>query len=62
MPSYLQKHRDVLKQNERVNLLGDWAHGFFAISFIGALNVGSIKINFDDLLKTNIKKPVQPYF
>jgi phosphatidylserine decarboxylase len=43
-------------------LLGDWAHGFFAISFIGALNVGSIKINFDDLLKTNIKKPVQPYF
>ena len=50
MPSYLQKHRDVLKQNERVNLLGDWAHGFFAISFIGALNVGSIKINFDDLL------------
>ena len=48
MPSYLQKHKDVLKNNERVNVLGDWKHGFFAISFIGALNVGSIKLHFDD--------------
>jgi phosphatidylserine decarboxylase len=48
MPSYLKKHKDVLKENERVNVLGEWAHGFFAISFIGALNVGSIKLLFDD--------------
>ena len=45
-----------------MNLFGDWNHGFFAISFIGALNVGSIKLNFDDLLKSNIKRPTQPYF
>jgi phosphatidylserine decarboxylase len=31
------------------------------ISFIGALNVGSIKINFDEELKTNLKRPLVPY-
>ena len=61
MPSYLMKHKDVLKENERVNVLGEWAHGFFAISFIGALNVGSIKLHFDDVLKSNIKSPAEPY-
>lgn len=61
MPSYLKKHKDVLKENERVNLLGEWAHGFFAMSFVGALNVGSITLHFDDVLKTNIKTPEHPY-
>jgi hypothetical protein len=61
-PDYLEKHKDVLKDNERVNVLGEWAHGFFTISFIGALNVGSIKLLFDDQLRTNIKSPKEPYF
>ena len=52
-PRYLKGHRDVLKQNERVSLLGNWTHGFFGVSFVGALNVGSIKIHFDETLKTN---------
>ena len=56
-PSYLEKHKDVLKDNERVNVLGEWSSGFFAISFIGALNVGSIKLLFDDQLLTNMKSP-----
>jgi phosphatidylserine decarboxylase precursor len=60
-PRYLKKHRDVFKSNERVNVLGDWAHGFFAMSFVGATNVGSIKLHFDDNLKTNIPNPVSPY-
>jgi phosphatidylserine decarboxylase len=61
-PSYIEKHKDVLKDNERVNILGEWVNGFFTISFIGALNVGSIKLLFDDQLKTNKKAPAEPYF
>jgi len=61
-PAYLEKHKDVLKENERVNLLGEWNHGLFVMSFIGALNVGSIKILFDEELKTNLKAPKYPYF
>lgn len=62
MPSYLKKHKNVLKDNERVNLLGEWTHGFFTISFIGALNVGSIKLHFDDVLKSNVKTPADQFF
>lgn len=57
LPAYVKKHKDVLKDNERVNLLGEWTHGLFALSFVGALNVGSIKINFDEDLVTNIGSP-----
>lgn len=57
-PAYIEKHKDVLKDNERVSLLGEWKHGLFTMSFIGALNVGSIKLNFDDELKTNIRRPM----
>jgi len=60
-PRYLKTHRDVFKSNERVNVLGDWSHGFFAISFVGATNVGSIKLHFDDILKSNVKNPISPY-
>ena len=37
-------------------------HGFLAMSFVGALNVGSIRLHFDEGLKTNNRKPVSPYF
>lgn len=53
-PSYVNKHKDVFKNNERVNLFGNWNHGFFLTSFVGALNVGSIKLTFDPSVVTNV--------
>ena len=54
--------KEVLKNNERVNLLGVWNYGFFALSFIGAMNVGSVAVNFDETLRTNEPDPQAPYF
>ncbi|WFD41799.1 phosphatidylserine decarboxylase [Malassezia psittaci] len=41
--------------NERVALLGRWRYGFFSMIPIGATNVGSIRINFDRNLRTNVR-------
>lgn len=60
-PRYLKYRRDVLKSNERVNIFGDWTFGFFAVSFVGATNVGSVKIHFDDAVQTNKASPEMPY-
>lgn len=42
MPSFVDKKPETFKVNERVNLFGEWVHGFFSTCFIGATNVGSI--------------------
>ena len=55
-PAYVENHPNVFKQNERVALSGEWAGGFFSTTFIGATNVGSIVLNFDEDLKTNLVK------
>ncbi|XP_019740944.1 phosphatidylserine decarboxylase proenzyme, mitochondrial isoform X1 [Hippocampus comes] len=39
--------------NERVALSGRWRHGFFSLTAVGATNVGSIRIYFDQELQTN---------
>ena len=57
-PKYVFKHPKVFKTNERVTLKcklqGD-KDNLLYVSFVGALNVGSIKLNFDDLFTTNQK-------
>jgi phosphatidylserine decarboxylase len=60
-PAYVNKHKDVFKNNERVNVFGNWSKGFFFQSFVGALNVGSIKLTFDPKLNTNQANPQEPY-
>ena len=60
-PAYVNKHKDVFKNNERVNWFGSWNYGFFLTSFVGALNVGSIKLNVEPNLRTNNYATAEPY-
>lgn len=39
--------------NERALYLGQWQHGFFSYTAVGATNVGSMEILMDEKLKTN---------
>ncbi|KAJ1955505.1 phosphatidylserine decarboxylase 1 [Dipsacomyces acuminosporus] len=42
--------------NERVALLGRWKYGFMSMTAVGATNVGSVVINFDKDLRTNLRE------
>ncbi|KAK1160023.1 phosphatidylserine decarboxylase proenzyme, mitochondrial-like isoform X1 [Acipenser oxyrinchus oxyrinchus] len=45
--------KELFCHNERVVLSGEWTHGFFSLTAVGATNVGSIRIYFDRELHTN---------
>lgn len=47
-PGIMQMVQGLFVFNERVVLKGQWQHGFFAMTAIGATNVGSIAINIPD--------------
>lgn len=40
----------LLAMNERVVLSGEYEHGFFSMTAVGAYNVGSIAIHFDQVI------------
>lgn len=61
-PSHVNKHKDVFKNNERVNIFGRWEQGFYFESAVGAANVGSIKLDFDEEVITNRTLPTYPYY
>lgn len=46
----------LFNMNERVVYMGHWLHGFFSMTAVGATNVGSIKVYFDNNLVTNRRK------
>lgn len=59
-PSYVFKHPKVFSMNERVTLRCKPQNAakdddILYLTFVGALNVGSINLTFDDYLKTNEK-------
>ncbi|RDB27290.1 Phosphatidylserine decarboxylase proenzyme 1, mitochondrial [Hypsizygus marmoreus] len=60
-PYMAKRLENLFVLNERVALLGRWRHGFFSMIPVGATNVGSIKINFDQALSTNVRgRPPPP--
>jgi len=61
-PSHVNKHKDVFKNNERVNIFGRWQQGFYFESAVGATNVGSIKLDFDEDVCTNQAFPTYPLY
>jgi len=42
-------------ENERVALLGEWEHGFFSLTAVGATNVGSIVLSREPEFHSNTK-------
>jgi phosphatidylserine decarboxylase len=52
-PRWVKRFPEILRLNERVSLLGRWEHGFFAMTAVGAYNVGSIAIRGWPELQTN---------
>jgi len=59
-PYIVNRLKDLFVLNERVALLGRWKYGFYSMVPVGATNVGSIKINFDESLRTNTRKLTHP--
>nr|XP_046231608.1 phosphatidylserine decarboxylase proenzyme, mitochondrial isoform X5 [Scatophagus argus] len=52
-PGIARLVKELFCLNERVALTGQWEHGFFSLTAVGATNVGSIRLYFDQELQTN---------
>ncbi|XP_059214523.1 phosphatidylserine decarboxylase proenzyme, mitochondrial isoform X4 [Centropristis striata] len=52
-PGVARVVKELFCLNERVALTGQWQHGFFSLTAVGATNVGSIRVYFDQELQTN---------
>ena len=50
-PGVMQMVQGLFVFNERIVLKGEWQHGFFSMTAIGATNVGSISINIPDQVR-----------
>lgn len=57
---HIVKHKGVYESNERVSIFGEYKYGFMSMIFVGALNVGSILLHFDDKVQTNTKLLERP--
>jgi len=53
-PVVVRKMQNLLGMNERVILSGEWEHGYFSLSPVGATNVGSISLFSEPDFKSNL--------
>ncbi|XP_050533593.1 phosphatidylserine decarboxylase proenzyme, mitochondrial isoform X2 [Daktulosphaira vitifoliae] len=54
-PKVAQFLPDLFVLNERAVYVGEWKHGFFSMTAVGATNVGSIRVYSDKGLQTNMR-------
>lgn len=52
-PSFVASLPDLFSINERVVYAGQWKHGFFSMTAVGATNVGTVAVFCDPELQTN---------
>lgn len=55
-PATSARLHGLLSVNERVCLSGTYPHGFFSMTPVGAYNVGSITLEWDDEFNTNLRE------
>lgn len=60
-PTFASWFPNLFTENERAAYIGEWKYGFFAMVPVGAVNVGSISIYFDNELKTNQRQLRKSY-
>lgn len=53
-PSFVENHDKVYESNERISVFSDWAQGNMNIVFVGATNVGSMTLDIEPTLETNL--------
>lgn len=46
---------ELFSLNERVVYVGEWEHGFFSMTAVGATNVGSINVYCDKVILLAVK-------
>ena len=52
-PWVVKQVPNLFSLNERIVLGGYWEHGFFSLTAVGAYNVGSIEVDFDEVWHTH---------
>ena len=49
-PAFVNGFPNIFTINERVVYSGQWEYGFFSMTAVGATNVGTVRVYFDEVL------------